>query len=92
MASSSFVAPPFSFIQTNSVTNQNKMAAVVSSSMPNGSSSSMGQYYASKVGELSEVRVILLKLNDSKNETRNEIYLLSIMLSCCGAQHSFLWL
>jgi hypothetical protein len=55
------------------------MAAVVSSSMPNGSSSSMGQYYASKVGELSEVRVILLKLNDSKNEIRNEIYVLSII-------------
>lgn len=47
----------------NSVTNQNKMAAVVSSSMPNGSSSSsMGQYYASKVGELSEVRVIFVEI------------------------------
>jgi hypothetical protein len=35
--------------------------AVVSSSMPNGSSS-MGQYYASKVGELSEVRVIFVEI------------------------------
>jgi hypothetical protein len=40
------------------------MAAVAFSSTPNGS---MGQYYASKVGELSEASVVFwLNLNDEE--------------------------